>query len=89
MVGDLYSESEMNMEPEGNEYENVRGKKVEKDTNIEGQVQYNIQEQKCENKATSSANRQTELPQIPDKRCVFVSNEIRQGEDTSVEDRIM
>ncbi|KAA6381704.1 MAG: hypothetical protein EZS28_022766 [Streblomastix strix] len=35
----------INMEPEGNEYMNVRKKKAENDTIIEGQVQRNIQQQ--------------------------------------------
>ncbi|KAA6378173.1 MAG: hypothetical protein EZS28_026300 [Streblomastix strix] len=78
----------MDMEPDGNEYKNVGGKKVENYTNIEGLMQYNIQEQKRENKITSSVTRQTELSQTPNKRSVSVSNGIRQSEDTSVEGRV-
>ncbi|KAA6358835.1 MAG: hypothetical protein EZS28_045639, partial [Streblomastix strix] len=79
----------MDMELEGNEYKNVRRKKVENDTNIEGLEQCNKQEQKREDKITSSADRQIEFPQTLDKRSVSVSNRIRQSEDTSVEDKIM
>ncbi|KAA6368171.1 MAG: hypothetical protein EZS28_036301, partial [Streblomastix strix] len=56
----------MDMEPDGNEYKNVRGEKVENDANIERLVQRNIQEQKREDKTTGSVERQSELllPQI-------------------------
>ncbi|KAA6363531.1 MAG: hypothetical protein EZS28_040942, partial [Streblomastix strix] len=62
------------MEPEGNKCKNVRGKKDENDTNIERFVQYNVQEQKRENKITSGAIRQIQLPQLVDKRSISVSN---------------
>ncbi|KAA6379023.1 MAG: hypothetical protein EZS28_025452, partial [Streblomastix strix] len=80
---------QMNIESEGNQYKNVGGKKVENDASIEILVQHNIKELKRENKIASSADRQTELPETPDKRSVSISNRIRQSENTSVEDRIM
>ncbi|KAA6339083.1 MAG: hypothetical protein EZS28_052642, partial [Streblomastix strix] len=64
------------MEPERNEYKDVRGKKVENDTNIEGLVQCNIYEQKRKDKITNGADRMTELPQTPDKRSVSVLMEL-------------
>ncbi|KAA6379317.1 MAG: hypothetical protein EZS28_025155 [Streblomastix strix] len=76
----------IDMETERNEFKNVGRKKVKDDIGIEGLVQHNIQEQKRENKIASSADRQTELPETPDKRSVFVSNRIGQSENTSVED---
>ncbi|KAA6398796.1 MAG: hypothetical protein EZS28_005683 [Streblomastix strix] len=79
----------MDMEPERNEYKNVRRKQVENDICIEGLVPHNTQEQKREDKITSSANRQIELSETSDKRSVSVSNRIRQSEDTSVKNGIM
>ncbi|KAA6402930.1 MAG: hypothetical protein EZS28_001539 [Streblomastix strix] len=38
---------------------------------------------------TSSADRQTELPQTPDKRSVSISRRIGQGEDANVKDKIL
>ncbi|KAA6380252.1 MAG: hypothetical protein EZS28_024222 [Streblomastix strix] len=78
----------MDMYSEGNEYKNVRGKKIENDTSIERLVQRNIQEQKREVKITSRADTQIKLPQTLDKRCVSVSNRPRQREDTNIEDKI-
>ncbi|KAA6380200.1 MAG: hypothetical protein EZS28_024274 [Streblomastix strix] len=49
----------IDMESEGNEQKNVRGKKVKIDTSFEEQVQCNIQEQKHKDKITSSAGQQT------------------------------
>ncbi|KAA6339758.1 MAG: hypothetical protein EZS28_052586, partial [Streblomastix strix] len=49
----------------------------------------NTQEQKREDKTTSCADRQTELPETPDKRSIAVSNGIGQSENTSVKDGIM
>ncbi|KAA6366421.1 MAG: hypothetical protein EZS28_038052 [Streblomastix strix] len=80
---------QMDMDPEGNEYKSVGRVKTENDISFERFVQPNKQKQMCEDKITSSAERQTELPETPDKISVFISNGIRQSEDTSVEDRIM
>ncbi|KAA6396806.1 MAG: hypothetical protein EZS28_007668 [Streblomastix strix] len=79
----------MDMEPKGNENKNYRGKKVENDTNIEGLEQRNIQEQKREDKITSSADTQIKLPQTLDKRRVSASNGIEQSENTSIKDAFM
>ncbi|KAA6309642.1 MAG: hypothetical protein EZS28_056467, partial [Streblomastix strix] len=76
------------MEPEGKENKDVRRKKVENDTNIEGLVQCNILEQKRKDKITSSTDRQTELLQTVNKRGVSISNRIRQSQNTSIKDRI-
>ncbi|KAA6364777.1 MAG: hypothetical protein EZS28_039695, partial [Streblomastix strix] len=74
---------------EQNEYKNVGREKVKDDISIKGLVKHNIQEQKRENKTTSSADRQIELSETPDKRSVSVSNRIGQSEDTSIKDGIM
>ncbi|KAA6398396.1 MAG: hypothetical protein EZS28_006080 [Streblomastix strix] len=79
----------MDMELEKNEYLNFRRKKVENNKSIERLEQHNIQLQIRENKITSSADRQIELPETSDKRSVSVSNRIRQSESTSVKDGIM
>ncbi|KAA6364939.1 MAG: hypothetical protein EZS28_039532, partial [Streblomastix strix] len=79
----------MDIEPQANEYKNVKGTKVENDSSIKGLVQRNIQEQKREYKIINSVDRQAELPQIADKRTISVSNGIRQSEDMSVEDKVM
>ncbi|KAA6355714.1 MAG: hypothetical protein EZS28_048759, partial [Streblomastix strix] len=79
----------MDMESEGNEYKNFRGKKIENDTSTEALVQHNIQEQKREDKITSSADRQIKFPQTIDKRSVSVSNGIEQSEDSRIKDEII
>ncbi|KAA6355190.1 MAG: hypothetical protein EZS28_049282, partial [Streblomastix strix] len=81
--------SGMDMEFERNEYKNVGREKVKDDININRLVQHNIQEQEREDKTTSSADRQIELPETSDKRRVSVSNRIRQSKNTSVKDGIM
>ncbi|KAA6355281.1 MAG: hypothetical protein EZS28_049192, partial [Streblomastix strix] len=79
----------IDMEFERKKYKNVGGMKVKDDIGIKGTVQYNIQEQKRKDQTTSSADRQTELPETPDKRSIAVSNGIRLRENSSVKDRIM
>ncbi|KAA6390253.1 MAG: hypothetical protein EZS28_014219 [Streblomastix strix] len=79
----------MDMEPDGNEYMNVRRKKVENVKKIEGLVQCNIQEQIREDKTTSSTERYIELSETSDKRSVSISNGTRQSEDTKVKYRVI
>ncbi|KAA6374205.1 MAG: hypothetical protein EZS28_030267 [Streblomastix strix] len=69
----------IDIEPEVNEYKNVKGKKVENDTSIEGLVQRKIQEQKREDKIISSADRQVQLPETLNKKSISVSNGIKQA----------
>ncbi|KAA6370260.1 MAG: hypothetical protein EZS28_034215 [Streblomastix strix] len=79
----------MDMEPEGNEYKNIGRKKDENDIVIKRLIQHNIQEQKRENKITSSADRQIKFPQILEKRTVSILNGTRQSENTSIENQIL
>ncbi|KAA6370475.1 MAG: hypothetical protein EZS28_033998 [Streblomastix strix] len=79
----------MDMEPKGNEYKDIREKKVENDTNIERLVHCNIQEQKLKDKTAYSTIWQIKLTQSPDKRSVSVSTGIRQSKNISVKDKIM
>ncbi|KAA6374588.1 MAG: hypothetical protein EZS28_029884 [Streblomastix strix] len=79
----------MDMEPERDEYKNVRREKSKDDISVKELVQRCIYEQKCEDKTTSSADRLVKFPQTPNKRGVSVSNRIRQSEDTSIEDKVM
>ncbi|KAA6403171.1 MAG: hypothetical protein EZS28_001297 [Streblomastix strix] len=64
----------MDMEFERNEYKNVGREKVKDDTGFEGLMQHNTKEQECEDKIICSTNRQIELPETSDKRCVAGSN---------------
>ncbi|KAA6397291.1 MAG: hypothetical protein EZS28_007179 [Streblomastix strix] len=84
-----YSIPGMDMEFQRNEYKNVGREKVEDDISIKGLVQHNIQEQKCEDKITSSADRQIELSETSDKGSVSVSNRIRQSENAGAKQGIM
>ncbi|KAA6357651.1 MAG: hypothetical protein EZS28_046823 [Streblomastix strix] len=79
----------MDMKSEVNEYKNVRGKKVEEDTNIERLLLRNIQEQKRKDKIASSTDRQIELSETSDKRSVSVSNRTRQSENASIKIEIV
>ncbi|KAA6358332.1 MAG: hypothetical protein EZS28_046141 [Streblomastix strix] len=79
----------MDMEFERNEYMNVRGKKVENDTNIEGLVQRNIQEQKHKDKTTSNTDRQIELLQTPDKRSISIPNGIGHSKNARIENEVI
>ncbi|KAA6311042.1 MAG: hypothetical protein EZS28_056203, partial [Streblomastix strix] len=63
--------------------------KVKDDISIKGLVQHNIQEQEREDKTTGSVDRQIELSETSDKRCVSISNRFRQSENTIAKDRIM
>ncbi|KAA6310267.1 MAG: hypothetical protein EZS28_056342, partial [Streblomastix strix] len=76
------------MEFERNEYKNVGREKVKDDISIKGLVYHNIQEQEREDKITSSANRQIELPETPDKGSVSISNRIGQSENARAENRV-
>ncbi|KAA6385924.1 MAG: hypothetical protein EZS28_018553 [Streblomastix strix] len=79
----------MDMEPEVDEHKNVGREKIKEDISVKGLVQHNIKEQKCEDKTTSSTDRQIELSEAPDKRSVSVSNRTRQSQNTSVNDKFM
>ncbi|KAA6363496.1 MAG: hypothetical protein EZS28_040978 [Streblomastix strix] len=81
--------SGMDMEFERNEYKDVGRERVKHDISIKGLVQHKIQEQEREDKKISSADRQIELPEIPNKVGVAVSNRIEQSENASVKDGIM
>ncbi|KAA6391781.1 MAG: hypothetical protein EZS28_012698 [Streblomastix strix] len=81
--------SGMDIEFEKNEYKNVGREKVKDDISIKRLVQHSIQEQKREDKITSSADRQIELPETSDKGSISISNRIRQSENASVKDGIM
>ncbi|KAA6320843.1 MAG: hypothetical protein EZS28_054633, partial [Streblomastix strix] len=79
----------MDMEPEGDEHKNVGREEIKDDISVKRLVQRNIQEQECEDKTTSSINRQIEFSETPDKRSVSVSNRTRQSKNTSVKDKFM
>ncbi|KAA6402786.1 MAG: hypothetical protein EZS28_001696 [Streblomastix strix] len=79
----------MDMGPEENENMIDRRMKAENDTSIERLVQQNIQEQKCEDKITSSADRLIKLPQTLDKKSVSVSCRTGQSKDTNTKNQIM
>ncbi|KAA6361852.1 MAG: hypothetical protein EZS28_042621 [Streblomastix strix] len=79
----------MDMEPEGDEHKNVGREEIKDDISVKRLVQHNIQEQECEDKTTSSINRQIEFSETPDKKSVSVSNRTRQSKNTSVKDKFM
>ncbi|KAA6364903.1 MAG: hypothetical protein EZS28_039570, partial [Streblomastix strix] len=81
--------SGMDMKPEGDEHKNVGREEIKDDISVKRLVQYNIQKLKCEDKTTSSTDRQTELSETSNKRSVSVSNRIRQSKSTSVKDKFM
>ncbi|KAA6389602.1 MAG: hypothetical protein EZS28_014871 [Streblomastix strix] len=81
--------SGMDMESEGDEYKNVGREKNKDDISVKGFAQRKTQQQLREDNITSSADRQIEFPETPDKKSVSVSNRTRQSQNASVKDKFM